>query len=205
MAPPASQPEEPASSSAGLTPAGWPNRWFWKGDKPNFVFAPCGAERIIYLSGRYPEPGLRRGAGSSEVPYLALHPMGFSVPPRLRLERWALTPPFHPYRRTCARRRSEFLWHFPSARLTAWPPACIPTLATGLRSIAPCGVRTFLPRPKPGATLCPSKTGAKLRAAHTDGKRRAEESGDSRLDALGRKRENPKSEARSPKTEGSST
>ena len=25
--------------------------------------------------------------------------MGFSVPPRLRLERWALTPPFHPYRR----------------------------------------------------------------------------------------------------------
>ena len=28
---------------------------------------------------------------------MALHPMGFSVPPRLRLERWALTPPFHPY------------------------------------------------------------------------------------------------------------
>jgi len=25
--------------------------------------------------------------------------MGFSVPPRLRLERWAFTPPFHPYRR----------------------------------------------------------------------------------------------------------
>jgi len=38
-----------------------------------------------------------RGAGRSKVPYLALHPMGFSVPPRLRLERWALTPPFHPY------------------------------------------------------------------------------------------------------------
>src|SRR5437868_15042050 len=31
------------------------------------------------------------------VPYWALHLMGFSVPPRLRLERWALTPPFHPY------------------------------------------------------------------------------------------------------------
>ena len=39
-----------------------------------------------------------KGAGNSEVPYLALHLMGFSVPPRLRLERWALTPPFHPYR-----------------------------------------------------------------------------------------------------------
>src|SRR5712671_5959481 len=44
-----------------------------------------------------PESG--GGAGRSGVPYLALHPMGFSVPPRLRLERWALTPPFHPYRR----------------------------------------------------------------------------------------------------------
>jgi len=40
-----------------------------------------------------------RGAGRSRVPYLALHPMGFSVPPRLRLERWAFTPPFHPYPR----------------------------------------------------------------------------------------------------------
>ena len=37
-----------------------------------------------------------RGASRSGVPYLALHPMGFSVPPRLRLERWALAPPFHP-------------------------------------------------------------------------------------------------------------
>ena len=27
--------------------------------------------------------------------------MGFSVPPRLRLERWALTPPFHPYPGRC--------------------------------------------------------------------------------------------------------
>ena len=44
-------------------------------------------------------PESEGGAGSSRVPYLALHPMGFSVPPRLRLERWALTPPFHPYRR----------------------------------------------------------------------------------------------------------
>jgi len=28
----------------------------------------------------------------------ALHHMGFFMPPRLRLGRWALTPPFHPYR-----------------------------------------------------------------------------------------------------------
>ena len=48
-----------------------------------------------------PIPGTRSlsrtAAGHCRVPYLALHPMGFSVPPRLRLERWALTPPFHPY------------------------------------------------------------------------------------------------------------
>ena len=47
-----------------------------------------------------PGTGLRNsatGAGRSAVPYLALHPMGFSVPPGLRRERWALTPPFHPY------------------------------------------------------------------------------------------------------------
>jgi len=30
---------------------------------------------------------------------LALHPMGFAVPRRLRFERWSLTPPFHPYLR----------------------------------------------------------------------------------------------------------
>src|SRR5205807_5971335 len=29
---------------------------FWKGCKPNFVCAPCGAERIICLSGQYPRP-----------------------------------------------------------------------------------------------------------------------------------------------------
>ena len=51
-----------------------------------------------------PVPGTRfafakPGAGRSVVPYLALHPMGFSVPRRLRFERWALTPPFHPYQR----------------------------------------------------------------------------------------------------------
>ena len=38
-----------------------------------------------------------REAGHLAVSYLALHPMGFSVPRRLRSGRWALTPPFHPY------------------------------------------------------------------------------------------------------------
>jgi hypothetical protein len=65
-----------------------------------FLSAFLRTERIICLSSQYPKPVPRaeRGAGSSSVSYLALHPMGFSVPPRLLLERWALTPPFHPYR-----------------------------------------------------------------------------------------------------------
>ena len=51
-----------------------------------------------------PIPGIRfafakAGAGRSGIPYLALHPMGFSVPRRLRFARCALTAPFHPYRR----------------------------------------------------------------------------------------------------------
>ena len=32
------------------------------------------------------------------VAYFALHPSGFFVPPFSRTTRWALTPPFHPYR-----------------------------------------------------------------------------------------------------------
>ena len=74
-------------------------KWFWKGCKPNFVCALAGGEN--HLS-QQPVPETRfafaePGAGRSGVSYLALHPMGFSVPPRLRLERCALTAPFHPY------------------------------------------------------------------------------------------------------------
>ena len=59
------------------------------------------AERTICLCSQYPEPVRFRGtaAGRREVPYLALHPMGFSVPRRLRFARWSLTPSFHPYQR----------------------------------------------------------------------------------------------------------
>jgi hypothetical protein len=86
---------------------------FWKGCKPNFVCAPEEAERIICLSSQYPRRDFRREAGGFNVSYLALLPMGFSVPPRLLLERWALTPPFHPYR-PLAQAAVCFLWHFPS-------------------------------------------------------------------------------------------
>jgi hypothetical protein len=63
-----------------------------------------GRESFVYAASTR---GLSRfhetGTGRSATPYLALLPMGFSVPPRLLLERWALTPPFHPYRVGCDR------------------------------------------------------------------------------------------------------
>ena len=56
-----------------------------------------------------PTRRLERAALRSPA-YAALLPMGFAVPPTLPWTRWALTPPFHPYRRarprTNARRRS---------------------------------------------------------------------------------------------------
>ena len=61
----------------------------------------CRGRGENHLS-QQPVPGThlafaKHGAGRSKVPYLALHPMGFAMPPCLRPERWALTPPFHPY------------------------------------------------------------------------------------------------------------
>jgi len=103
----------------------------------------------------------KEGAGRSKVPYLALHRTGFSVPPRLRSERWALTPPFHPYRASrsqiwnsnlkfkdsgglifCGTIRWDASRHrhprvSPSGRLAPTGPK--------LRGIPPYGVRTFLP------------------------------------------------------------
>ena len=120
----------------------------------------------------------RLGAGRSEVSYLALHPMGFSVPPRLRAKRWAFTPPFHPYRHTangglifCGTiRRNALMASRPrvSQRHRRLAPA-----GTRLRGIAPCGVRTFLPRLAPGAILRPSKINRNVRRRRRDDKLQA--------------------------------
>jgi len=82
----------------------------------------------------------------SVLPYLALLQVGFAVPPPSPEARWALTPPFHPYRPgPLARARSAVcsLLHFPSprhaslrSRWSAWP----------LASTSLSGARTFLPR-----------------------------------------------------------
>ena len=60
---------------------------------------------------------LTRRAGPALPSYLALHHAGFSVPHALLRERWALTPPFHPYQRIVRRR----LAGFPARRHRAVP------------------------------------------------------------------------------------
>jgi hypothetical protein len=59
-------------------------------------------------------------------------------------------------------RRSDFLWHFPSENLSISRLRVSQPNKLELRSIAPCGVRTFLPRLAPEAILRPSKTSVKL-------------------------------------------
>ena len=117
-------------------------------------------------------PTSRRGAGRSRVSYLALHPMGFSVPRRLLVERCALTAPFHPYRRFFRNAGGLFSVALSVEKPFNFPPACIskngdghrPTLQE-LRGIAPFGVRTFLlPRKLSAeAILHPSKIGEILK------------------------------------------
>src|SRR5438105_3092339 len=85
----------------------------------------------------------KHGAGSSWVSYLALHPMGFSVPRRLRFARCALTAPFHHHHRLSPKAVC-FLWHFPSDGLPTGLPRISQSNRLKLRGIAPCGVRTFL-------------------------------------------------------------
>lgn len=114
----------------------------------------------------------RHGAGRPAIPYLALHPMGFSVPPGLRLERWALAPPFHPYpalSKFAEAARPFIVLDFSriqkgrgglfSVALSVrrphgqpsrvYPSGLLAEWPARLRGIAPSGVRTFLP---PGIT-----------------------------------------------------
>ena len=106
-------------------------------------------ERTIYLSSRYPRPALLEagtGAGRSKVSYLALLPVGFSVPRGLLRERWALTPPFHPDRPPVTRRSAVcFLWHYPSPDHYFGLPRVSAACRQQLRGTTPIEVRTFLP------------------------------------------------------------
>ncbi len=57
-------------------------------------------------------------SGGRPFPCSVLHHAGFTMPPQLPSERWALTPPFQPYLCPCGPSAVYFLLHFPSG------PAC---------------------------------------------------------------------------------
>ena len=70
--------------------------------------------------------------GSSLAAYLALLRLGFTEPPSLPKVRWALTPPFHPYRTDgfptarrfafcCTVRRTKLTPHAPRRYLAVYP------------------------------------------------------------------------------------
>jgi len=83
--------------------------------------ARCGdhsSRRRIAAPLKRPTRGLRtlqadfvncqgKRAGPALPSYLALHHAGFSVPPMLPSERWALTPPFHPCQTRASKKTSR--------------------------------------------------------------------------------------------------
>jgi len=71
--------------------------------------------------------------------YLVLLRVGFTMRPRLRAARCALTAPFHPYRTPCETRRYVFCC---TGRLCT-----LKYKSRTLSGTLPCGVRTFLPLP----------------------------------------------------------
>src|SRR5579863_5801411 len=70
----------------------------------------CEGSAFIAIAavGRQIARTLTRRAGPALPSYLALHHAGFSVPHALPRERWALTPPFHPYQRIVRRHLAGF-------------------------------------------------------------------------------------------------
>jgi len=79
-------------------------------------------------------PTRRQETGRFCLPaYLALHRMGFAVPPLSPETRWSLTPPFHPY-------------HLRGGLISV--ALSLPFDRPMLSVTLPFGVRTFLPRKK---------------------------------------------------------
>src|SRR5579872_6723394 len=83
---------------------------------------PCGDGWPFLWDARCRAPRATDPGGGAETrfagcpacrPYLVLLPVGFAVPLALPLARWALTPPFHPYRAGEPTRRSVLCGTFP--------------------------------------------------------------------------------------------
>jgi hypothetical protein len=141
-------------------------KWFWKGCKPNSVFASRRRESFVSATDTR---NLSRFHGNAEraAPRFPIWPCTrWGFPCRVACaSRGALLPHLFTLTASNGRRRSDFLWHFPSANLPVHRPRVSRPNGPGLRGIAPDGVRTFLPRLAPGAILRPSKTNITLTEA----------------------------------------
>ncbi len=120
---------------------------FWQvACKPNFVEDDHSSRRRIAARAHSDLPagfahraGTRMLACASNFPaYLVLLRVGFTLPPTLQPERCALTAPFHPYPRACAR------WRYLLCGTSR--PGALTRRSRTLSGTLPCGVRTFLPR-----------------------------------------------------------
>src|SRR5262249_60298497 len=82
--------------------------------------------------------------------YLALLPVGFTLPPPLPAARCALTAPFHPCRpppRRVDGLGGVFLWHFPWGRPRRALPGTVPPVEPGLSSLRRANRRRAAIRP----------------------------------------------------------
>jgi hypothetical protein len=98
---------------------------------------PCGRPSCALLAAQMVRAAPRHGLG--------LLPVGFAMPPALRRERWALTPPFHPYRRRLPGAGGS-LSVVLSLSPCNWRRLDLPVTV-------PCGARTFLGRLAPDAAV----------------------------------------------------
>ena len=105
------------------------------------------------IAGRFSRPtrtprtsdGPAQAEARARDPYSVLLQAGLAMPSPSPGPRWALTPPFHPYRPTEAERRFAFC-------------GAIPGVTPGGRYPPPChrGARTFLPRRQAGESSRPA-------------------------------------------------
>jgi len=122
--------------------------------------APCGGENHLSVQ---PIPGIRplsrNWSGPLRDSLFGLAPDGVFRAASLALRAVVSYTTFSPLPAALAKhRRFNFLWHCPSESLSTFRPRVSQSNGLGLRGIAPCGVRTFLPGLAPGAILHPSKT-----------------------------------------------
>ena len=89
--------------------------------------SPLRAERIICLCSQYPEPVRFRETRSGQLqgPLFGLAPDGVCRASSLALRAVVSYSTFSPLPEFLRTRAVYSLWHFPSGRLTASPPACI--------------------------------------------------------------------------------